>query len=347
VPPLSDKRRGDHHPPSRSDRPSVDAVVVGAGPAGLNAALMLGRTRRQVVVCDDGEPRNAASHAMHGFLSRDGTDPAALRAVGRGQLETYSGVRLVAQRVVDAVRHGRAFDVSLSGGDVVTCRKLLLASGIRDWIPPIDGLMPMYGTSVFHCPYCDGWEAQDQPIAVLCQGSGGFRLALLLLSWSRDVVLCTCGPSGLDGEQRTLLARNRVRLCEQPIRRLEGELGRLAAIVFTDGTALERRVAFFHGPARVTSALPDALGCARMETGAIEVDEGGRTSVDGVYAAGDAARRRGQHPATQVILAAASGALAGICLHQDLVYEDVGLTPALPQTNSTSPAAGHTMAAHH
>jgi len=306
-------------------------VVVGAGPAGLNAALLLCRARRTVVICDDGMPRNAASHAMHNFLSRDGMDPAELRRIGREELQGYAPARFVACTVEDAQPAGTRFHVVASNGETIAARKLLLAIGIRDQIPQLAGLEPMYGTSVFHCQYCDGWESCDKPLAVLAQGTPGYRQALMMLGWTKDVVLCTQGPSQLTPEQRATLQDRAIEVYEQPVVRLEGDGGRLERLVFADGSTLARRILFFHGDTPLSSPLASRLGCALTDQGRIEVDEGGRTSVDGVFAAGDGARRRGQHPATQVILAAASGAQAAIALHQELMSEDVGLTPALPR----------------
>jgi thioredoxin reductase len=308
---------------------TTDAVVVGGGPAGLNAALVLARARRHVLLIDAGEPRNAASHAMHGFLSRDGLDPAELLLLGRSEHMTYSSVEMVSGLVENVTINDGQFDVLSSRGDVVRTRKLLLATGIRDVLPRIAGLAPMYGTSVFHCPYCDGWEVSDEPIGVFGDGPSAFRQALLLLSWSRDVVLCTHGPSELQPEQRAQLVREGIPVCEKRIARVVGRHGQLDRIVFDDGTSLERRALFFHGHTELSSSLPVKMGCALTDAGRIEIDETGRTSVAGVYAAGDGARRAGQHPATQVILAAASGALAAIALHQELMHEDVGLPPVV------------------
>ena len=307
-----------------------DAVVIGAGPAGLNAALVLGRARRRVLVIDGGEPRNAASHAMHGFLSRDGLDPAELRRIGRMQLEPYPDAELAAGVVGEVQIAGNRFEVTSSLGDPVVARKLLLAVGIRDELPQIAGFAPLYGNSAFHCPYCDGWEVRDQSIAVLSEEPGGLRLALLLLAWSRDVLLCTNGGWQPTTEQAEHLARVGVGLRQERIVRLEETSGQLDQIVFEGGSSVKRQVLFFHGPVRLSSSLPERLGCALTDSGRIEVDEAGRTSISGVYAAGDAARRSAEYPATQVILAAASGALAAIALHQELMYEEVGLAPALP-----------------
>lgn len=307
-----------------------DAVVVGAGPAGLNAALVLARARRRVLLHDSGEPRNAASHALHGFLSRDGLDPAELRRIGRSQLERYPDAELTSDAVEDVRLVGDRFLVTSSLGESITARKLLLAVGIRDELPRVAGFEPLYGQSAFHCPYCDGWEVRDRALAVLSHDPGGIRLALLLLAWSRDLVLCTDGGWRPTAEQEDHLGRVGIRLAEERIARLEGTGAQLERIAFEDGSSIKREALFFHGPTRVSSSLPERLGCALTDGGRIEVDEAGRTSIAGVYAAGDSARRVGQFPATQVILAAASGAQAAIALHQELMHEEVGLPLALP-----------------
>src|SRR5436190_23416516 len=174
---------------------TYDAVVVGAGPAGLSAALLLGRCRRQVLICDDGHPRNAMAHGLHGFLTRDGIRPAELLQIARQQLEPYDTVKSREARVIDASAVDGGFDLTLHDGTSIRCRKLLLATGVTDVLPPIPGFGDFYGRSAFHCPYCDGWEMRDQPIAVYGSGKEGTGLALELTIWSRDLVVCTNGGS--------------------------------------------------------------------------------------------------------------------------------------------------------
>jgi len=272
---------------------------------------------------------------MHGFLSRDGLDPSELRRIGRTQLEAYSSVQLVHGAVEDVQTRGDTFSLTAPDGAAIHARKVLLAVGIKDALPAIAGFEPLYGNSAFHCFYCDGWEVRDQAVAVFSEGASGYRTALMLLGWTRDVVFCTNGPCELTGEERSHLAGQGITLNEQRVARFEGVGGQLERIVFEDSRTLARQVLFFHGAVGLDSTLPERLGCALTDQGRIEVDEGGRTSVPGVFAAGDAARRRGQHPSTQVIFAAASGALAAIALHQELMYEDVGLVPALPRAAPT------------
>src|SRR3989442_13442391 len=191
-----------------------DVLVVGGGPAGLSAALMLGRCRRRVLVCDRGEPRNRRSGALHGFLTRDGIAPAALNDLGRAELATY-GVAFRCVGVTGARREGDCFRVSLAGGGVELTRYLLLATGVVDDVPAISGFDACYGRSIFHCPYCDGWEWRDRRLAAFGRGKDATGLALGLKTWSADVIVYTHG-SPLERRHRDRLARNGGAGCPAP-----------------------------------------------------------------------------------------------------------------------------------
>ena len=316
-----------------------DVAVVGGGPAGLNAALMLGRARRQLVVCDAGTPRNAASHAMHGFLSRDGSLPAEFLAAARAQLARYDGIHLREANVAAAAHDGDHFVLRVDGGEEVVARRLLLATGLVDVLPLIDGLAAHWGRGVFHCPYCDGWEVRDQPLVALGNGRAGFLLALQLTGWSRDLVLCTNGPADLDEPARHKLSALGITLREDPIVRLEGTGGTLARIVFASGPARPCRAAFVHAATRQASELPRHLGCSMSDDGIVLVNDIGQTDVPGVYAAGDMARRPTQPiPGAQVIIAAASGVAAAVGIDIELRTSDAGVPfPFAP--SRTTPGA--------
>ena len=316
----------------------VDVVIVGGGAAGLSAALALGRVRRTVLLLDSGEHRNAPSPAMHNFLTRDGTPPAELRAIARAELDEYPTVRIRDERV-DAIRRQEdgGFEVSLAGGEAVGARRVLLATGVRDELPPVDGLGALWGRAALHCPYCHGYEVRDAPLAVLGGTADRARLALHLTRLSDDVVLCTNGAEPpLDVGLRGLLQAHGVGIREEPIDfvREEGcaEGEPRVRITFRDGGSLERGAIFIHSRPVQRSALPAELGCAMFEDGSVEVDDFGRTTVPGVSAAGDMARRPSMPgPAAAVIAAAANGTMAAVMLDQDLVSEEFGLpSPTFP-----------------
>jgi len=307
----------------------LDVMIAGGGAAGLSAALALGRVRRRVLLLDSGEYRNAPSPEMHNFLSRDGTPPTALRAIARAQLEAYPTVRMRDTRIDSIRQRADGFEVSLAGGERVDARRILLATGLADEMPPVQGLEAIWGRAALHCPYCHGYEVRDTPLAVLGGTPERVRLALHLTRLSDDVVLCTNGAEPpLDVETRGLLRARGVAVRDERIARVEreGDDDARVRIVFRDGSSLARGALFIQSRTRQRSPLAEELGCAVLEDGCVQVDDFGRTTVPGVYAAGDTARRPSMPaPAAAVIAAAASGTIAAAMIDQELVSEEFGL----------------------
>jgi thioredoxin reductase len=300
-----------------------DVVIVGAGPAGLSAALVLGRARRRVLVCDAGHPRNAPSHGLHCYLTRDGIEPGEFLRLGQEDLRPYETVELRQTEVIDAHRLADKaadnFELTLRNGDRLTSRKLLLATGVIDELPEIEGLPEFYGTSVFHFPYCDGLEMRDEPQAVYGHGENGLGLALERTFWSGIFVLCTDGTAELSGEVVQRLKKRNIRLKEINIARLDGNAGVLERIVFANGESLTVRGMFFSTGQKQGSDLPQKLGCKFTEQGCVRTYDYEMTDVPGLYVAGDASRF-----VQFAIVAASEGALAAVAINKELMKEDLG-----------------------
>jgi thioredoxin reductase len=294
---------------------SKDVVIVGGGPAGLSAALVLGRARKKVLLCDAGVPRNAAAEHIQGFVTRDGTPPAEFRSIGREQLQPYD-VECQNTRVRSVERIGSRFQVLLEGGRTVETRRVLLATGMVDEVPELPGYRELWGKSIFQCPYCHGWEVRDQAFGVLATAEPFLDFGLFLTGWSQDVVVFTDGALAVPAEQRLRLERAGVRLEERRIRQLLARDGHLHAVELEDGARVARQVLFARPPQHQTQ-LVRQLGLALNEQGFVRVDEHKATSVQGVHAAGDLTT-----PLQGALIAAAEGAMAGYMMNHALNMEN-------------------------
>src|SRR5918992_3060418 len=303
---------------TETPRLAYDCIIVGAGPAGLSAALMLGRCRRTVLVCDIGNARNARSSGLHNYLTRDGITPGEFLELARKDVERYPSVELRSVEVLDATGSTDGFRVVCADGRQLSARKLLLATGVVDELPDLEGLAPLYGTSVHHCPYCDGWEWRDQPLAVYGCGEEASALALGLTVWTDDVVLCTDGPSRLSEKELEQLHAQDIEVREDRILRLEGSVGQLDRIVFDNGESLARRAFFVCSGQHQRSALARKLGARFTGKGAVDTGSCEATEVPGLYVAGDSSKE-----AQFAIVAAAEGAEAGMAINKALLKEDL------------------------
>jgi thioredoxin reductase len=302
-----------------------DCVVVGGGAAGLSAALVLGRARRRTLVVDAGAQSNLSAHGIGGLLGFDGRAPAEFYAAGRAELAAYPTVQVRTGEVVDAQRADGGFALLLQDGRRVTTRRIVLAGGMSYDVPSLAGVDRLWGRSVFHCPFCHGWEVRDQPVAVLARGPRAVHASLLLRGWSDDVVLLTDGPADLDSEDRTRLTAAGVDIDERPVAGLRIVDDGLEAVEFTDGASIHRRALMVTPRLRQRSPLAAQLGVRFQEShplaeDAVAVDSLQRTSVPGVFAAGDVCT---QMP--QVAAAVAAGSLAGASAMQTLMADDHGL----------------------
>jgi thioredoxin reductase len=299
-------------------QPAWDVVIAGAGPAGLSAALVLGRARRKVLLCDTGTPRSWASKEMHGFLTREGIPPGEFRRLAHKELARYPSVtfRKVAVTAASRLADGR-FTVTVAGRQRIRSRKLLIATGVFDRLPAIEGMEQLFGTSVFQCPYCDGWEVRDAPVAVYGKRRRGFEMARAMTAWTRDIALCTDGAAALSPTERLYLERNGIRLIEERIERLAGVRGKLREIVFRGGRSLQRSALFFDTPCSDQSRLAQSLGCQFSRHGGVRCGQYEATSVPGVFVAGNIIK-----DVQLVIVAAAEGTRAAFGINRALTRED-------------------------
>jgi thioredoxin reductase len=311
-----------------------DVLVVGGGAAGLNAALVLLRARRSVALVDAGAPRNAPAANLHGFLSRDGIPPRELLAAGRAEVSGYGGT-LVDDTVIGAVGVDTGFEVLLTSGTTLSARRILVATGLRDVLPDLPGVRERWGRDLLHCPYCHGWEVRDQPLGVLGGTPDAVDHALLVRQWSSDVTLF---PHTYDvtSAQRDQLTARGIRIVGGTVARLVVENDQLHGVELADGTLILRAAVFVRPRFASNSDLLIGLGCALDENGWVVHDPAGRTTVAGVWVAGNAA-----DPRAQAVTAAGQGSAAAIALNADLVDEHVSCAVARHRTGLEPSAAPH------
>ncbi|MBG6180510.1 NAD(P)/FAD-dependent oxidoreductase [Arthrobacter sp. CAN_A1] len=318
---------------------TYDVVIVGGGAAGLSAGLMLGRCRRSVIIVDGGEPRNAPAEGVHGFLTREGMKPAELLAIGRAEVESYGGT-IVDGQVVSSGRDGKDFSVTLQSGQVITGRRLLIATGLVDGLPAVAGISERWGRDVLHCPFCHGWEVRDQAIGILATGPMAVHQALLFRQWSENTTLFLhTNPTPTDEELEKLAARG-IRVVEGAVRELSIAEDSLRGVVLDDGRSVpleaivvgptfNARADVFAGLGVATVAHESGLGTF------IATGDAGATNVPGVWAVGNAANLM-----AQVLASAADGSLTGAMINMNLMEEelqrDLAAHRNLTQTDTTS-----------
>lgn len=297
--------------------PLIDVAIVGGGPAGLSAALMLGRCRRRAVVIDAGEQRNRLAHEIHGFLTRDRVTPAEFIRLARADVARYPTIELRAGHVRRVEGARGAFRACLADGTEVASRRVLLATGVVDVVPEIAGLRERFGRSVHHCPHCDAFEYTGRPVAVYGQGSVGVEAALAMRTWSDRVTLLTDGTE-LTTEERGACVRQHVAVRTERVLGLAGDDGGLERVELAGGDPVAAAGLFLATGQRERSPIAAELGCDFTPEGTVVVDRHEVTRVPGVYVAGDAANGE-----QLVIVAAAEGVVAATKIHASLSAEDL------------------------
>jgi thioredoxin reductase len=296
-----------------------DVAIVGGGPAGLSAAIVLARACRRIVLFDHGKPRNYAAEMVNGFLGLKGISPEELRERGRREASSF-GVKIIDGEVTSAKCRSQAHDLYCffveTESHAVEARALLLATGVKDYLPEIAGLETLYGSSVHHCPYCDGWEHRGKHLVALANGASAVKLAIELRAWSNKVTACSNGEN-ISTSERQHLANNEIQFRSERVNRVSQAEGADVEINFHDGSTLTCEAVFFGGHQRQRSKLPELLGCEFNDEGLVQRDSKQKTCVDGLFVAGDAA-----FDVQFAIVAAAEGAVAATAINRMLIEQE-------------------------
>ncbi|MGJ4748153.1 NAD(P)/FAD-dependent oxidoreductase [Leptospira sp. SA-E8] len=295
-----------------------EVLIIGGGPAGLSAALALGRMSRTALVCDDSRPRNAASSHLNNFPTRDGIHPAEWRKLVRKDLEKYNTISFFEGSVLSVERSGSGFAAKLSSDKTFHFKKVILAYGVEDKFLPVPGYKELWGKSIFHCPYCHGFEVRGSKLGLIGNGDTLFYMLPLIYDLASDLVVFTNGKAEFKEEQRDLLNRKKIRFIEEKITGFIHEGEKLKSITFENGENVERDALYALPtfPYKLKSKIGEELGCEKDLFGFYKVGERGKTTVDGVYACGDNAN--GAH---SVLLASASGGIAAAGIVHELLSE--------------------------
>lgn len=300
-----------------------DVIIVGGGPAGLNAAVVLGRCKRKVLLFDSGKYRNARSSGMHNYLTRDGVLPREFLELARHEVLSV-GVTIRQEEIMGIIKTSdNLFQATGQNDETFIARKLLLATGLRDQLPDLPDIDSYYGTSVHHCPYCDGWEERDKKLVLYSKHVNGFGMALALRTWSDHITLVTDGGRYLSAKQKSSLNHYKIQTITTPVRSLQGSDGRLKSITFRNGQILECDTMFFSDNYQQQYAFIKDIHCTLNSKGVVRTNSRQETNVEGVYVAGDASRD--MH---MVVVAAAEGAKAGVVINKALQLEQNPLYPA-------------------
>jgi thioredoxin reductase len=296
----------------------LDCAIIGGGPAGLNAALILGRARRNVLLFDNDNPRNAVTQESHGFITRDGIKPKEFREIAQKELAKYPSV-VYLKREVTSILKNTEFELVTSEREKYYSKTIIISTGLKDILPSIESISDFYGKSLFHCPYCDGWELRDKPLAVIIGDQvQGFHFIQTIFNWSKDLVVLTNGKVFQNLEQKNFIRHKGIRIIENKIKKFDGSNGQMEKIVFDNGESVLRKGGFVMPQLIQSSDFGKQLGCEYNSLGGISVDSFGRTNIQGVYAAGDASVI---NPA-QIIIAAAEGVRAAAGVNTDLIQKE-------------------------
>lgn len=294
----------------------LDCAIIGGGPAGLSAALVVGRGRKQVIVFDNELPRNRVTQESHGFITNDGMTPFEIRQAGEADLQKYPHIEIKRSQIVDIQKKEESFTLLTHEGDAFEAKKIILATGLQDILPEIEGIHDVYGKTLFSCPFCDGWELKEKALALIAENQRALHMAKLLSNWTKNLIVFTNGHV-LAEEDKTLLTAHSIQVIDVPIVSIDHDNGQLRSLQLANGEIVNREGGFVASEFKQSAPFAEKLGCQMTKNAGIETDILGRTTVSGVFACGD-----NLGGPAQLVLAAAAGSQAGMGVIHDLVQEE-------------------------
>jgi thioredoxin reductase len=292
-------------------------IIVGGSYSGLAAGMALGRALRHVLIIDSGKPCNRQTPYSHNFLTQDGKTPEEIALLARKQVELYDSVSFIKGMATYGTKSGKGFEIRTLSGETFSTKKIIFASGIRDIMPDIEGYAECWGISVLHCPYCHGYEVRNEKTGILGNGEYGFEFSNLISNWTKDLTLFTNGASSLTAEQTVKVVKNKIKIVEKEIEKLEHANGYIRNIIFRDGTKSSMKVLYARSPFEQHCTIPEALGCEMTGQGYIKTDPFQRTTVHGIFASGDNTTRM-----RTVANAVAMGTTAGMTANKEIIEEE-------------------------
>ena len=294
-----------------------DVIIIGGSYAGFSAAMALGRSLRKVLIIDSGKPCNQQTPYSHNFITQDGKEPSYINAKAKKQVLRYPSVTFIEDKVLNASKTKTSFKIKTEKEEVFTARKLLFATGLRDIFPQIKGFADCWGISILHCPYCHGYEVRNQRTGIIANDFMGFEFTKMISNWTKNLTVFTNGKISLTQEQISILKKNNIPIVEDQIDYIQHNEGKIMNIVFKRGTKIEIKALYAKPPFEQHSPLPKELGCEITEQGLIKVDSFQKTTVSGIYAAGDNCTF-----GRSLALAVSSGSVAGALINKELIEED-------------------------
>lgn len=299
------------------NKKEYDVIIIGGSYSGLSAAMSLGRSLRHVLVIDSGLPCNRQTPHSHNFITHDGEKPAVISAKAKLQVEFYDTVEFYQGLAISADKTDTGFEIKTESGKVLSAKKVLFATGVKDLLPEIPGFAECWGISVIHCPYCHGYEVKKEKTAVVANGDMGFEYAKMISNWTKDLRLITNGKSTLTWEQAQILKKHNVEIIEDEIDAIEHQNGNVQNIIFRNESKISVKAIYFKAPFKQYCTLPETLGCELTEQGLLKVDGFQKTTIPGIFASGDC-----HIQARSVAMAVSSGSFAGAMINKEIIDEE-------------------------